>query len=363
MRRRVGVGHVLQERQRQQTMADFGAQITAERVGQIADQLEDLQQQLRQLAERHKAEIKENPVVRARFRQLGDSLGVDVISSKTNVFAKSLGLGDFYYQLAARVVDACMAERHFCGAYVPLKRVHFFVQKAYDTSTVGAQRTDIAESDILAALSKLSVLGDGYNVVKLGGVAYIQTMPDSTGRGDHVLLLNYILELQQKQISQAKEAAVASKTATTVASSSSAASGSRVGAQRTGVGASYALGAHPFAVNNEDGSDAAIDISFAQQCVAVRESAIVSGLNWEAHRARAALGRMVQQGTAWVEEPELPVAKSNTTAKGKANAAQTKPLFSASEAKEVWRVNKKGASEEVDHNNTVYWFVSLTSQA
>ncbi|CAM37594.1 conserved hypothetical protein [Leishmania braziliensis MHOM/BR/75/M2904] len=399
MRRRVGVGHVLQERQQQQRMADLGAQITAERVGQIEDQLEELQAQLKTLAQNHKSDITEDPVVRARFRQLADSLGVDLLSSKKNVFADALGLGNFYYQLASRTVEACMRERKFCGAYVPLQRVQFFVQKTYDNSSLlcgngqsrhvsphrggssgsssggggkrggrdEGKRIVISEADILTALSKLSVLGVGFNVVKLGGIPYIQTTPDGARGGDQVLLLNYVLGLQKEQIEKAKRTAVQEQSKSMPTSSvnnswTTAEGGSN---QRNGVGAVYALGAHPFAFEKDKSSQANDALSFAQQCVAVRESEIVSGLHWEAHRARAALRRMVQEGTAWVEESQdRPGDRATKTgAQGDSPEKSKAVLSSFEEVKVVWKGKHKGTTETADKDDVVYWFVSLTSHA
>ena len=392
MRRRLGVGHVLQERQQQEKMANLGAQITAERVGMIEDQLEELQTQLQKLAQNHRSDIKEDPVVRARFRQLADSLGVDLISSKKNVFAGALGLGDFYYQLAGRVVEACMQERKFCGAYVPLRRVQFFVQKAYDASTLTsgnpenrhhlhlhssskrkepeATRVVISEADILTALSKLSVLGAGYNIVKLGGVSYIQTTPDGGRGGDHILLLNFVLGLQKEQMAKAKKEAAAEKEKTASTASASSSSKRESTSPRSGVGAAYALGTHPFDLCGDVGTtttrDADVSLSFAQQCVAVREADIARGLYWETHRARAALQRMVKEGTVWVEEPQSSSSGSAATARAKGSTSpRPKAVFSATEegGKEVWKSKQKGTAEEADKADVVYWFVSLTSHA
>ncbi|KAG5468230.1 hypothetical protein LSCM1_02207 [Leishmania martiniquensis] len=393
MRRRVGVGHVLQERQQQQRMADLGAQITAERVGQIEDQLEELQAQLKVLARNHKSDIKEDPVVRARFRQLADSLGVDLISSRKNVFADALGLGDFYYQLASRTVEACMQERKFCGAYVPLQRVQFFLQKAYDTSSLlggdarsrhasppksgrscGNKRDDpsegkrivISEADILTALSKLSVLGAGYNVVKLGGVSYIQTTPDGVHGGDVVLLLNYVLGLQKYQVETTKQAASEEQrnhAPASVVPGSQATEMAR-STHRSGVGAAYALGAHSFDLDKDPSNHPDVSLSLAQQCVAVRESQIASGLHWETHRARAALRRMVQEGTVWIEESQdgsdgratTPVALTDSS-------ALPKPVLSSTEeVKAVRRSKRTGTVEAAEKEEIVYWFVSLLSQ-
>ncbi|TPP50370.1 EAP30/Vps36 family protein [Leishmania donovani] len=352
MRRRVGVGHVLQERQQQQRMADLGAQITAERVGQIEDQLEELQAQLKALAQNHKSEITEDPVVRARFRQLADSLGVDLISSKKNVFADALGLGDFYYQLASRTVEVCMRERKFCGAYVPLQRVQFFVQKAYDASS-------------LLGGNAQNLLGAGYNVVKLGGVSYIQTTPDGARGGDHVLLLNYVLGLQKEKIEKAKQAAVEEQRKSAPMASEGSTRATAVGGSghRSGVGAAYALGAHPFDLGKGKDSETNVSLSFSQQCVAVRESQVASGLHWETHRARAALKRMVQEGTVWVEESQDKSVGRVTTAgaRGGSPAKSKAILSSTEEVKEVWKRKHTRMAEAADKKDVVYWFVSLTS--
>ncbi|KAG5468642.1 hypothetical protein CUR178_01476 [Leishmania enriettii] len=370
MRRRVGVGHVLQERQQQQRMADLGAQITAERVGQIEDQLEELQAQLKTLARSHKSDIKEDPVVRARFRQLADSLGVDLISSKKNVFADALGLGNFYYQLASRTVEACMQERKFCGAYVPLQRVQFFVQKVYDTSSLlGGSKHDslskgkrivISEADILTALSKLSVLGAGYNVVKLGGVSFIQTTPDGARGGDHVLLLNYALGLQKEKVEKAKRAALEDQRKNAPASAMPGFLATAMGrsSHRSGVGAAYALGAHPFDLDDDLSSSPDVSLSLAQQCVAVRESQIASGLHWEAHRARAALRRMVQEGTVWVEE-----LQDESGDNAGPPALLKAVLSSTEEVKRVWKGKRTGTAAAADEEEVVYWFVSLVAHA
>ena len=119
VRRGVGIASVQQKKQTEQNMASLGAQLHAERVSQIADQLSQLEVKLKELASKYKEQIVRDPVLRARFRQFADTLGVDLLSSSTNVFSKSLGFGDYYYDLGGRIVEICMKERQFAGALVP----------------------------------------------------------------------------------------------------------------------------------------------------------------------------------------------------------------------------------------------------
>lgn len=371
MRRGIGVAHVQQKQKTNQQMADLGAQITAERVGQIQDQLEQLEEQLRVLAKQHREEIKHDPVVRARFRQLADSLGVDLISSKKNVFAGALGLGDFYYSLASKVVEACMKESKFCGAFVPLKHVLTAVQKSYDavlSTSKNDKRTVISQEDVLTALGKLHRLGAGYNVVELNGYKYIQTTPDGAGAKDQIILMNYVLDKQKKKIEKAKE----TPKKVMPAPSSSAASRNRASQDGPLLGAAYVLGEHPLAAEggSTEGAAPTATLSLSDQCVSVTERDVVKDLGWEVHRTQIALERMVQDGTVWVEYRTLEASESSSNSRprpasgnARRSSSPTK-RFSATESTEVWQSSKgKGGTTVAVNDNIIYWFVSFASHA
>lgn len=337
MRRAIGVAHVQKKGEMQKQMSNLGAQMTAERIGRIADELESFEKDLRALAEKYKNEIKHDPVVRARFRQLADSLGIDLLSSKKNIFSGILGLGDFYYGLGSRVVEVCMKERKFCGSYIPLKRVVFFMKKLYEGTETNGKQNKITEDDIRMALDKLRVLGDGYSIVKLAGVNYIQTTPDGMCSSDDALLLNVVLEEQARQIADFR---------------STRALGQSVKSGRKG---NYhqshpVLGAHYLAYSavtrnntNYDETtyeDENADIPLEIQCVALTQKEIERRLMWQPHRAHDALDRMVQNGSVWIEQPQL------------AQFLHTKRNMRQSTITE----------EELMNAETVYWFIAFMLQ-
>lgn len=348
MRRGIGAAHLQQEQRRQQKMAELGAQMSAQRVAQIHEQLETLEGKLRVLARDHADEIKKDPVVRARFRQLADSLGIDLISSKCNTFAGILGLGDFYYALSGKVVEACMKERRFCGSYVPLSRVIDVVQKSYDSAVTATKKTVIAEEDILQALRKLRCFGAGYTVVELRGIRYIQTTPDGAAAGDEVALLNHVLNEQRTRMQAARRRAATGTTTSSRRASGGA--GPAVVPPRPTLGVAAVLRAHPLAEPAAKDSTMDAEVSLEAQCVALTAPALGASLGWPAHRIRAALQRMVQEGTVWVEHPAPRTA-----------VEEAKPRGSLM-AKEVWRATAKAAPPAAE-DGTVYWFVSLTTHA
>lgn len=340
MRRGIGVGYVQETAKVENKMNELGSRITAERVSDIADQLEALERQLRVLSQRHKKAIQEDPVVRARFRQLADSLGLDLLSSQKNIFSGALGLGDFYYRLAGKVVECCMNERKFCGSYVPLKRVVMQVEKNFDgllSSEDGSSRTHISEDDVVVALKKLTVLGDGYNIVELGGTKYIQTTPDGVKGTDVHMLLNYLVEQQ---------ALAARKAAVRTTSSSSPGSTTHADAVSTGplFGAAYVLGAMEYA-------SIPVDQKLMTQAVSYGLHDITSALHWEDHRASAALSRLVQDGTLWVDHPSQDLTSSRDE-KGKQRAV---PLTTLEIKKKGTFGSSSKKTEELD-GGAVYWF-------
>ncbi|KAH9577394.1 Snf8/Vps36 family [Trypanosoma melophagium] len=337
MRRGVGVGHVQRRGEAQRRMADLGARLTAERVGRIADELDGLAAQLRRLAARHRAEIERDPVVRARFRQLADSLGVDLISSRRNLFAGLLGLGDFYYGLAGKVVEACMRERKFCGAYVPLQRIVQVLKRQYDGVGEGRSKESvITEGDVCMALDKLHALGDGYNVVELAGIKYIQTTPDGVRSADDVPLLNCVLEEQEKRIKAylytRERNEVKTKTPKPVVFPT-------LNMHRLGLPRNQGGGENDREENTRISNDP--DIPLRTQCVALTQKELEERLMWQPHRVQAVLERMMQSGSVWVDYPET---------SGVA-------VFSATE--EVASRKSVNTSTEVCEVEAVYWFIAL----
>ena len=51
------------------------------------------------------------------------AIGVDPLSSSRGFWAEVLGVGDFYYELAVRVIEYCIANRSKLGGLIQLKNI------------------------------------------------------------------------------------------------------------------------------------------------------------------------------------------------------------------------------------------------
>lgn len=316
MRRGLGVGYLNENTARKNEMNELGSKITAERVGGVTEQLENLEAQLRQLAQRHKEEILRDPIMRARFRQLADSLGLDLLSSQKNVFSGALGLGDFYYRLAGKVIECCMNERKFCGSYVLLSQVVQQVGKNFNglisenekAPTIDAK---ISEEDVLTALKKLRVFGSAYTVVKLNGARYIQTTADGVKGTDVTTLLNFLLEQQQKKVTE-KAMLAAPRSSLTKSAEPSPQPATQ------SYGAAYVLGPS-MRLSPENNNSSYL----ANRALSVMVYDVMEGLNWDEHRAFSALSRLVQDGTLWLDYPSDDPASNPKEAKGSRKATKS----------------------------------------
>ena len=48
------------------------------------------------------------------------SIGVDPLASSRGFWASTLGVGDYYYELAVRVVEYCLANRNKLGGLIQM---------------------------------------------------------------------------------------------------------------------------------------------------------------------------------------------------------------------------------------------------
>lgn len=90
----------------------FGTDMMNAQHEQLNSQLETFQQALYAFASVHAKEIRANPIFRAQFSQMCNTIGIDPLSStrvqgKSNFLTDMLGLGDIYHELAVQVVDIC----------------------------------------------------------------------------------------------------------------------------------------------------------------------------------------------------------------------------------------------------------------
>jgi hypothetical protein len=123
------------------------------------DEVELFESRLIAFGKAHEAEIKRDPVLRARLKAVADAAGIDVLRSSRSVWSRTLGVsGKYCYDLASRVVEFCMAEARVTGSLVPLPRIVRAMQSQMPEDNVSA-------ADVEQALAELAVFGPAYALV------------------------------------------------------------------------------------------------------------------------------------------------------------------------------------------------------
>ena len=109
-------------------------------------------EKLEQFALKHKKDINKNPQLRQEFNQMCAKIGVDPLASKSPIkmrldaifislflahkgfWAKLLGVGDFYYELAIQIVDISLKTREINGGLISIREVLQRLNKLLRTS-------------------------------------------------------------------------------------------------------------------------------------------------------------------------------------------------------------------------------------
>ncbi|MEE6522260.1 hypothetical protein FKM82_020705, partial [Ascaphus truei] len=104
-------------------------------------------------------------------------------------WSEMLGVGDFYYELGVQIIEVCLALKHRNGGLITLTELHQQVLKGR-----GKLAQDVSQDDVIRAIKKLKVLGNGFGIIPVGGSYLVQSVPRtgpwvSTARGirEHLL--------------------------------------------------------------------------------------------------------------------------------------------------------------------------------
>ena len=128
--------------------------------------------------------LKKDPEFRQHFQEMCASIGVDPLASSKGFWSEMLGFGDFYYELAVQIVEVCMAASHRTGG---LMEVHELRKRLVKSR--GSKRDDISNDDILRAIKKLKILGNGFSLIDLGNDKYlVQSIPGELSLDQTVIL-------------------------------------------------------------------------------------------------------------------------------------------------------------------------------
>lgn len=187
MRRRPGIAGLQNAAAARDQYRLIGENVAKIRTDLMKEQLATFRSQLEDFARKHKNDIRKNPTFRAQFHDMCAKVGVDPLASNKGFWAELLGIGDFYYELGVQIVDICLATRSHNGGLINLQELCSLLCQRRKTA-----REAVSEDDCLRAISKLKVLGSGFEVISVGKKKLVRSVPTELNR-DH----NEILELAQ----------------------------------------------------------------------------------------------------------------------------------------------------------------------
>lgn len=221
-RRGGGAAAAARKATRQKAMERKGEEIAAQSVKEMTQQLRTFESHLELFAVQHKAHIQKDPAFRAKFHAMCASIGVDPLTSKKGKWADLLGVGDYYFELAVRTIEVCVASRPINGGILSVREVlralksrrinyteaisecvnthpAFYCFSPYilhiTASILMVLRVTflshvfrIHRDDVERAVAKLDVLGSGYKIVTAGRERIVQSVPVELS-GDHTQVL------------------------------------------------------------------------------------------------------------------------------------------------------------------------------
>jgi len=178
MRRRgAGIGAIQKDKLAKEKLAQKGEELQEANLAEMSRQMEKFRDNLEQFAVSHKKDIQRDPEFRRHFQEMCASIGVDPLASSKGFWSEMLGVGDFYYELGVQIVEVCMAHAAKTGGLMELEELKRKVSKSRSRLRQSEQSQDISQDDVLRAIKKLKVLGNGFTIIPLGSRYLIQSVP------------------------------------------------------------------------------------------------------------------------------------------------------------------------------------------
>ncbi|KAJ9465500.1 Vacuolar protein sorting-associated protein 22-like protein 1 [Diplonema papillatum] len=174
MRRKgVGMGYVAKKQATDRSIAALAESVSAERMEALKKRLETFKAKLQEFAETHGAKIRQDPVFRHHFHVMCSKLGVDPLNSGKGFWAKTLGIGDFYYELAVQSAEVCLVTRCVNGGFIRLSELTERVKRKRPAHT----RDEVSCDDVVCAIDKLQCLSAGYKPITIGKERWVRSVP------------------------------------------------------------------------------------------------------------------------------------------------------------------------------------------
>lgn len=168
-------------------------------VNSAVETVKKLEVKLSEFAKKHKKEIQEDPAFRKKFLEMCAPIGVDPLSSKKGFWDGVLGIGEFYYELAVKVAEVCMASRSRNGGIMSIAEVQSILMKRgtkFCFSDSQKKGSKYSKDDIVTAIGKLSKLGSGFRTVKIGNSMMVISVPTELDN-DHMEVIKIAQDIAE----------------------------------------------------------------------------------------------------------------------------------------------------------------------
>lgn len=160
-RGRAGLSAIHQRAAATKKLQSLATTYEANSITHAQNAIKTLQESITTFASSHKEDIATDPAFRAQFLQMCGPLGVDPLSSESGFWGKTLGIGDFYYELAVKASEICVAYKSRNGGVMALSELRAILE-ARENKKVRSQKKKIkiSEGDVETAIQVSDSDGD-----------------------------------------------------------------------------------------------------------------------------------------------------------------------------------------------------------
>ncbi|EUB62600.1 Vacuolar-sorting protein SNF8 [Echinococcus granulosus] len=162
MYRRAGIAGIKERAQMQIRYEEKRKQMAEDAAANLHRQLETVKSSLEYFASKYQSRIRQDHAFRTEFQSMCANIGVDPLASSDGYWSKILGIGDFYYHLAVRIIEICMANQRKTAGLMPLEELILELNK-----TKSSHESDICQDDVIRAIKKLQCLGNGFKLIRI----------------------------------------------------------------------------------------------------------------------------------------------------------------------------------------------------
>lgn len=172
------MGAIQRQQQTEAKYKEKSASLAKEQLEKLSEQMELFRVKLQDFSVKHKKDIKKDANFRRAFQSMCANVGVDPLQSSTNFWSKMLGVGDIYYELAIQLIEICLALNDRTGGVMDIHELHtrLLMSRTVSKSTVASEVSDISVHDLIKAIEKISILGNGIQLIKCDKTYLVKSM-------------------------------------------------------------------------------------------------------------------------------------------------------------------------------------------